>query len=104
MLKNAPKVEEVMPKLISFIGNNPIVAHNAKFDYSFLQENSNKSFSDNELIDILEISRQMFKNIPNYKLNTISKIIRIEEDSFHRAEFDSECCAKIYMKYLEKGI
>lgn len=35
MVKNAPNIEQVMPKLIDFIGEYPIVAHNANFDYSF---------------------------------------------------------------------
>ena len=103
MVKNAPLVEEVMPKLIEFIGKYPIVAHNANFDYSFLQNNSNKSFSKNKVIDTVAISRKMLPNLPNHKLNTVSKYIGIQEDGFHRAEFDCECCAKIYIKYLESN-
>lgn len=38
--------------------------------------------------------------LPNHKLGTIAKHIGITEDGFHRAEFDCECCAKIYMEYL----
>lgn len=101
MLKDAPSCEEVMPKLIDFIGNNKIVAHNANFDYSFLQNKSNNSFAKNEVIDTLKLSKKMYPNLPNHKLNTISKEIGITEDGYHRAEFDTECCAKIYIKYLE---
>lgn len=103
MVKNAPKIEQVMPKLIKFIGDYPIVAHNANFDYSFLQNNSQKSFSKNKVIDTVAISRKMLPSLPNHKLNTVSKYIGIEEDGFHRAEFDCECCAKIYIKYLESN-
>ena len=103
MVKNAPNIEQVMPKLIDFIGDYPIVAHNANFDYSFLQNNSQKSFSKNKVIDTVAISRKMLPSLPNHKLNTVSKYIGIEEDGFHRAEFDCECCAKIYIKYLESN-
>lgn len=103
MVKNAPLIEEVMPKLIDFIGEYPIVAHNANFDYSFLQNNSNKSFSKNKVIDTVSLSRKMLPNLPNHKLNTVSKYIGIQENGFHRAEFDCECCAKIYIKYLESN-
>ena len=103
MVKNAPNIEQVMPKLIDFIGEYPIVAHNANFDYSFLQNNSQKSFSKNKVIDTVAISRKMLPSLPNHKLNTVSKYIGIEEDGFHRAEFDCECCAKIYIKYLESN-
>lgn len=90
-----------MPKLVEFIGNHIIVAHNANFDVSFLQNNSNKSFSKNKVIDTVALSRKMLPNLPNHKLNTVARYIGIQEDGFHRAEFDCECCAKIYIKYLE---
>ena len=38
MVEDAPTEEEVMPKILEFIGDYPIVAHNAIFDYSFLNE------------------------------------------------------------------
>ena len=101
MVKKSPKVEEVMPKLVEFIGNSPIVAHNANFDYKFIQSYSNNSFSRNKVIDTVAISRKMYPNLPNHKLGTIAKQIGITEDGFHRAEFDCECCAKIYIKSLE---
>lgn len=101
MLEDAPTIEKVMPELIEFIGDNPIVAHNANFDYSFLQNNSNKSFTNNKVIDTVAISRKMISNLPNHKLNTVARYIGIQEEGYHRAEFDCECCAKIYMKYLE---
>lgn len=103
MVKDAPRLEEVMPKLIDFIGEYPIVAHNANFDYNFLQNNSNKSFSKNKVIDTVAISRKMLPNLPNHKLNTVSRYIGIQEEWFHRAEFDCECCAKIYIKFLESN-
>lgn len=101
MLEDAPTIEKVMPDLIEFIGDNPIVAHNANFDYSFLQNNSNKSFTNNKVIDTVAISRKMLPNLPNHKLNTVARYIGIQEEGYHRAEFDCECCAKIYVKYLE---
>lgn len=101
MLEDAPTIEKVMPELIEFIGDNPIVAHNANFDYSFLQNNSNKSFTNNKVIDTVAISRKMLPNLPNHKLNTVARYIGIQEEGYHRAEFDCECCAKIYTKYLE---
>lgn len=103
MVENSPIVEEVMPKLVEFIGDSPIVAHNANFDYSFLQNNSNRSFSKNKVIDTVAISKKMLPNLPNHKLNTVARCIGIQEEGFHRAEFDCECCAQIYIKYLENS-
>lgn len=99
MVQNSPFVEEIMPNLISFIGESPIVAHNANFDYKFIQNYSNNAFSKNILIDTVKLGRKLYPNLPNHKLGTIAKHIGITEDGFHRAEFDCECCAKIYVEY-----
>lgn len=101
MVQNSPVVEEIMPSLIEFIGSNPIVAHNANFDYKFIQNYSNNAFSKNTLIDTVQIGRKLYPNLPNHKLGTIAKHIGITEDGFHRAEFDCECCARIYMEYIK---
>lgn len=101
MVKNAPEVEEVMPESIRFVGESPIVAHNANFDYKFIQNYSNNSFSKNQVIDTVPIGRKLYPELPNHKLGTIARHIGITEEGFHRAEFDCECCAKIYMEYLK---
>ena len=101
MVEEAPEVEEVMPELIDFVGDLPIVAHNANFDYKFIQNYSNNSFTKNKVIDTVPIGRRLYPELPNHKLGTIAKHIGIREDGFHRAEFDCECCAKIYMEYLK---
>ncbi len=101
MVKNAPEVEEVMPELIRFVGDSAIVAHNANFDYKFIQNYSNNSFTKNKVIDTVPIGRKLYPELPNHKLGTIARHIGITEDGFHRAEFDCECCAKIYMEYLK---
>lgn len=101
MVKSAPEVEKIIPELIKFIGQHPIVAHNAMFDYKFIQNYSDNSFSQNEVIDTVKIGKQLYPQLPNHKLGTVAKHMGITEDGFHRAEFDCECCAKIYMNYLE---
>lgn len=101
MVQNAPKVEQVMPKLIEFVGHSPIVAHNASFDYKFIQNYSDHGFSKNQVIDTVPIGRQLYPELENHKLGTIARHIGITEDGFHRAEFDCECCARIYMEYLK---
>lgn len=44
MVADAPTEAEAMPKIMEFIGDYPIVAHNAIFDYSFLNEASKRVF------------------------------------------------------------
>ena len=44
----------------------------------------------------------MYPHLINHKLATIAHHIGITETGFHRAEFDCECCAKIYLEYLKQ--
>ena len=101
MVSKAPFIEEVMPELVKFIDKLPIVAHNARFDYQFIQSYSKNSFTKNKVIDTVLLSKTMYKGLKDHKLGTVARHLGITEDGFHRAEFDCECCAKIYLEYLK---
>ena len=61
-VKDAPTEAEVMPMILDFIGDYPIIAHNAIFDYSFINEASLRTTGKpitNARID----SQQMFKEV-----------------------------------------
>ena len=62
MVEDAPTEEEAMPKILEFMGDYPMVAHNAIFDYSFINEASKRVTGkciENERID----TQQMFKEM-----------------------------------------
>ena len=44
MVADAPTEDKIMPKIFKFIGKHPIVAHNAIFDWSFLNEASKRLY------------------------------------------------------------
>ena len=62
MVQDAPTEEEIMPKILEFIGDYPIVAHNAIFDYSFLNEACIRT-TGKELQNSRIDSQQMFKEV-----------------------------------------
>lgn len=103
MVSNSPTIDQVMPNLVEFISDYPIIAHNANFDMSFLRKFSNNGFKNNSIIDTVKVARKLYPELPNHKLGTVAKHIGITEDGFHRAEFDCECCAQIYIEYVKKG-
>lgn len=103
MVSNSPTIDEIMPNLVEFISDYPIIAHNANFDMSFLKKFSKGSFKKNNIIDTVKIARNLYPKLPNHKLGTVAKHIGITEEGFHRAEFDCECCAQIYIEYVKKG-
>lgn len=104
MVKNKPTIEEILPKLLDFIGELPIVAHNAPFDAKFLKYNVLRHYGEdninNTFIDTLAIARKLFPNLRNHKLETIKKHLKMDVDS-HRAYDDTLVTAQIYLDYIK---
>ncbi|WDU84503.1 3'-5' exonuclease [Caloramator sp. Dgby_cultured_2] len=102
MVKKKPTIDEVLPKLLDFIGGLPIVAHNAPFDAKFLKYNVLRYYGEdtinNTFVDTLAIARKLYPNLRNHKLETIKKHIKMDVDS-HRAYDDTLVTAEIYLKY-----
>lgn len=67
--ESAPKLEELLPQLLNFIGDDVIVAHNASFDLSFLMEimkRLNISGQTFIYVDTLRLARQKIKGVKWY--------------------------------------
>lgn len=101
-LKDAPSPKEVIPALLEFIGDLPLVGHRILFDYSFVkQEAVNLKLSfEKEASDTLKISRACFPELPGKKLTDMCENYCIEYRA-HRALNDAEATAKLY-EYLKR--
>lgn len=104
MVKDKPTIEEILPKLLDFIGYLPIVAHNASFDAKFLKCAVlflyGEDIINNEFIDTVKIARQIYPNLPNHKLVTIKEYLGFDLES-HRAYEDTLVTAQIYLDYTK---
>jgi len=102
MVQNAPTIEQVLPKFKEFIGNLPLIAHNASFDMRFLLSESNRCLIpiNNGSIDTLKLSRKMFDFLANHKLATVANSLQIPIHEEHRALGDAEVTAKIFLAIL----
>lgn len=92
---------------VNWIGDYPIVAHNAKFDISFIEnaiDNYNLNKLNNVVIDTLGLSRYLESSERYHNLATLVKRYDIpwDEDKHHRADYDSEGTALIFHKMLNK--
>ena len=109
MLEDAPSEEEVFPKIFEFIGDNPIVAHNAIFDYSFLNRTSKRLFNkpfENRYIDSQFMFKEVYPHLESCGLDQLMNIFNVEFSTRHRAMADAEGLAKAYPRlkkmYFEK--
>ena len=103
MVKDAETIETVLPKFNEFCDGSIVVAHNAKFDMSFINYFSNKYKlkAPKYTIDTLSIARELFESYQNHKLGTIAENLKIELGDAHRAINDARATAKIFLKMEE---
>jgi len=105
MLKGEACCEEVMAEFSAFIDGHNIVAHNASFDKRFLDfelKRANRSY-DGACCCSLLVSRRVFQDSPNHKLQTLVSHAGIPEiGSFHRALADAEMTAHLWMAMIDR--
>lgn len=107
MLKGKRKEEICVKEFMQWVGDLPMVAHNAKFDISFLDRayyKYNIGTLQHLVIDTLGLSRYLESNQRYHNLATLVKRYNIpwNEDKHHRADYDSEGTALIFHKMLQK--
>ena len=105
MLETADNEENVTKRFLEWAGNDPMVAHNAKFDISFM-EMSMKKYNLGEfkstVIDTLELSKTLDPT-GRHSLSALVKKYEVpwDEDAHHRADYDAEGTAKVLDKMLK---
>ena len=109
MVTDAPTEEEIMPKILEFIGDYPIVAHNAIFDYTFLNEASLRTTGEeltNTRIDSQQMFKEVYPDLESHGLEALTKKFNVELTNHHRAMADTMGLALAYPKlkklYLQK--
>ncbi|MDD3392423.1 MAG: PolC-type DNA polymerase III [Bacilli bacterium] len=107
MLENKPNEEDVIKKFVAWYGDLPMVAHNAKFDVSFLEmayQKYNLGSYNNTVIDTLELSRTLDTNYARHSLSALVKRYDIpwDENAHHRGDYDAEGTALIFHKMMLK--
>lgn len=104
MLSKAAPCAEVMEEFVDFMGDSNLVAHNASFDKRFLDAELARvarSYLGNFACSLL-IARRLYQDAPNHKLGSLVAYKDIpSEGDFHRALYDSEMTAKLWMSMLE---
>ena len=98
MVEGQPKIEEVLPKFMEFLGDLPIVAHNAPFDMSFLIRNAKQLGIEvnNPVIDTLTLSRRYNKECAKHNLGYLAEYFDLGLKNAHRAYHDAAATQKLY--------
>lgn len=96
-LADAPCIEEVLPEVLEFIGELPLLGHSVLFDFSFLKQaavNSRLAF-EKEAVDTLKIARKYLADLEHRGLDYLCRYYQIPHRA-HRALADAEATVLLY--------
>ncbi len=104
MVEDAPRFYEIAKSIVEFTEGRTFVAHNARFDYSFIREEF-KSLGFNfrrKILDTVSLSRKLFPGHRSYSLGNICKDLKISINGRHRAAGDALATVKLFEMLLSK--
>ena len=103
MVKDAETIDKVFPKILDFIKDSVLVAHNASFDMGFLKQNAKVlgyEF-DYTYLDTLSLAKDLFPDYKKYKLGKIAENLGIKVEVAHRALDDVDTTVKVFKVMID---
>lgn len=106
MVEDAPRFYEVAKKIVEMTEGRTFVAHNVRFDYSFIrQEFKSLGFNfSRSLLDTVSLSRRLFPGHRSYSLGNICRDMGINIEGRHRAAGDAFATVRLFEKLLAADI
>ena len=106
MVRNAKSFQDACDESVEWIGDGVLVAHNATFDFHFLNEELRrigKPLLTNTVIDTLDLARAVLPDRRAYRLGNISRYYHVpyDEEVAHRADYDAEALAGVFIYLLK---
>ncbi len=89
---NAPNFAAVYPEFMAFVGDAPLVAHQAHFDLRFLDAECRRhglTPPTNRVIDSLRLARHHFPQAPGHRLEDLVTFLELPAGAYHRALDDA---------------
>ena len=104
MLVGAPKIGEVLPKFLEFVGDRVLVAHNSDFDTGFIRAACAKLGYAYKYTaaDTLILSQNLLPQLNKFKLDIVANALSLPEFNHHRAADDAAICGLIMARLLKK--
>lgn len=100
MLQDQPTIQQVLPEIMNFVGDYPLLGHNVAFDHGFLTAAVAQPI-DNPLYDTLDLARIVLPDATNHRLGTLCQKLDIQQPQQHRALDDARGTALMAVKLVE---
>lgn len=105
MVRSAPPVADVMREVSAFVGDYPLVAHNASFDCKFWDAELARidRSRQQEFACSLLLSRRLLPQAPSHKLGALVEFAKLPvAGRYHRALADAEMAASLWVRLEEE--
>lgn len=99
MVRNAPRVGEVLGELENFCGDLPILGQNVRFDLGFLRRQ--RALIYNEAVDTYELASVLLPSASRYNLGALGQLLGIPLSATHRAMDDVRVTHAVYLRLLD---
>lgn len=99
----APRFAAIVDELLEFLGDGPLIAHNAPFDFAFLDAElarlGRSALGRSRMVDTLELARTRFPGLPN-SLDALCRRFDIDLSArtTHHALLDCRLLAEVYVE------
>ncbi len=108
MVAGSEPIEVVLPCLLEFLGDAVFVAHNASFDWRFLQANLGRHDyrrATNPVVCTARLARVVLPRdeVPNVRLATLARYLRAGTQPCHRAFTDATATVDVLHALLERA-
>jgi DNA polymerase-3 subunit epsilon len=102
MVRESPKFYEVARQVVEITEGAVFVAHNARFDYSFVQKEFRRlgySFARKQLCTV-KWSRKLLPHLGSHSLSNLCKALKISNPQAHRAMSDAQATTTLFEHLL----
>lgn len=104
MVACAPSAKTVLSDFVNFAKDAILVAHNARFDLRFINNELELCGMDalkNKAIDTLALSRWAYPAAERHNLQYLARAMGIDVESAHRAYDDAKVCRHVFLRCLK---
>ncbi len=105
MLRGKPLFAAIADELLAFLGEAEIIAHNAPFDFGFLDAELTRAgrpkLDRARMVDSLEIAKRRYPGLPN-SLDALCRRLGVDNSmrTSHNALLDVKLLAEVYLQLM----
>ncbi len=105
-VEDAPTIEQALDRILSFIGDSILVAHNGVFDLGFMNAACRKCGREelkNPMIDTLPLAHYLL-DLKSYRLGSVCRKYNVAYDGegAHRADYDAQVLSGCFYHMLNE--